>query len=67
MPTISYNRPVTINPDWGVKNLIAAMKQKGDRLALTPEEQEMVDKAMNTKLTPEQIKKAKEKYSCRKS
>lgn len=66
MPTIPYNRPVTINPDWGVKNLIAAMKQKGDRLALTPEEQEMVDKAMNTKLTPEQIRRAKEKHSSRK-
>ena len=66
MPTISYNRPVTINPDWGVKNLIAAMKQKGDRLAMTPEEQEMVDKAMNKKLTPEQIRRAKEKHSSRK-
>lgn len=63
MATISYNRPVTINPDWGVKNLIAAMKQKGDRLALTPEEQEMVDKAMNKKLTPEQRKALREKLS----
>lgn len=63
MATISYNRPVTINPDWGVKNLIAAMKQKGDRLALTPEEQEMVDKVMNKKLTPEQRKALREKLS----
>ena len=66
MATISYNRPVTINPDWGVKNLLEAMK-KSDQLKLTPQEQEMVDKAMNTKLTPEQIKRAKEKYSCRKA
>ena len=26
MATISYNRPVTINPDWGVKNLEKAFK-----------------------------------------
>ena len=62
MATISYNRPVTINPDWRVKNLVAAMKKKGDRLRLTPEEQKMVEKAMNAELTPEQIRRAKEKY-----
>ena len=56
MATISYNRPVTINPDWGVKNLVAAMKKKGDRLRLTPEEQKMVEKAMNAELTPEQMR-----------
>ena len=31
MATISYNRPVTINPDWGVRNLLEAMK-KGDKV-----------------------------------
>lgn len=62
MATISYNRPVTINPDWGVRNLLEKMKE-GDQLKLTPEEKRMVAEASKRKLTPEQIRRAKEKYS----
>lgn len=62
MATISYNRPVTINPDWGVKNLLEAMK-KGDQLKLTPEEKRMVAEAGKRKLTPEQRKALREKLS----
>ena len=58
---ISYNRPVTINPDWVVKNLVEAMKQKGDRLKLTPEEQKMVERATSMKLTSDQRKALREK------
>ena len=47
MASISYNRPVTINPDWGVKDLLEAMKQKRDRLKLTPEQR----KALREKLS----------------
>ena len=63
MATISYNRPVTINPDWGVKNLVEAMKQNQDRLKLTSAEKKLIEEATNRKLTQEQIRKAKEKYS----
>lgn len=66
MAIISYNRPVTINPDWGVKNLLKAMK-KGDQLKLTPEEKRMVAEASKRKLTPEQRKALREKLSCRKA
>lgn len=66
MAIISYNRPVTINPDWGVKNLLEAMK-KGDQLKLTPEEKRMVAEANKRKLTPEQRKALREKLSCRKA
>ena len=58
MATISYNRPVTINPDWGVKN------QKGNQLKLSSEEKKLIKEASSRKITPEQIKMAKEKYSC---
>lgn len=60
MATISYNRPVTINPDWGVKNLLEKMKE-GDQLKMTPEERRMVDEARRRKLTPEQRKALREK------
>ena len=63
MAIISYNRPVTINPDWGVQNLLKAMKEKGNKLKLTPEEQEMVDRAMKIEITPDQVRRIKEKYS----
>ena len=63
MAIISYKRPVTINPDWGVKNLVEAMKQNQDRLKLSPAEKKLIKEATNRKLTQEQIRKAKEKYS----
>lgn len=66
MAIISYNRPVTINPDWGVRNLLEAMK-KGDQLKLSPEEKRMVAEASKRKLTPEQRKALREKLSCRKA
>lgn len=63
MATISYNRPVTINPDWGVKNLLEAM-QKGDQIKnLTKEDLRISNEISSKTLTPEQIKRAKEKYS----
>ena len=63
MAIISYKRPVNINPDWGVKNLVEAMKQNQDRLKLSPAEKKLIEEATNRKLTQEQIRKAKEKYS----
>ena len=63
MAIISYKRPVTINPDWGVKNLVEAMKQNQDRLKLSSAEKKLIEEATNRKLTQEQIRKAKEKYS----
>lgn len=63
MATISYNRPVTINPDWGVKNLLEAM-EKGDQLKnLTKEDFRISNEISSRTLTPEQIRRAKEKYS----
>ena len=63
MATISYNRPVTINPDWGVKNLLEAM-EKGNQLKLSSEEKKLIKEAYSRKITPEQLKMAKEKYPC---
>lgn len=63
MAMVSYNRPVTINPEWGVKNLINAMRQEGDRLKLSPEEQKMVDRISSAKLTPEQRNALRKKLS----
>lgn len=63
MASISYNRPVTINPDWGVKNLLEAM-EKGDQLKnLTEEDFRISNEISSRTLTPEQIRRAKEKYS----
>lgn len=66
MATISYNRPVTINPDWGVKNLLEAMK-KGDQLKTLTKEDYERHEHLTRPLSPEQIKRAKEKYSCKKA
>lgn len=67
MATISYNRPVTINPDWGVKNLLEKMKE-GDQLKNLTKEDFRISKEISSRtLTPEQIKRAKEKYSCKKA
>lgn len=63
MVSISYNRPVTINPDWGVKNLLEAM-EKGDQLKNLTKEDFRISKEISSRtLAPEQIRRAKEKYS----
>ncbi len=62
MATISYNRPVTINPDWGVKNLLEAMK-KGDQLKnLTKEDFERHER-LTRPLSQEERKALREKLS----
>lgn len=59
MAISSYERPVTINPEWGVKNLLEGIKRGSQLKDIPPEIIEMV----NRKLSPEQIEELKKRYS----
>lgn len=59
MPTISFNRPVTINPEWGYRNLLNGMlESKG----FSEVDAGLADRLMARKMTPEQRKAIREKY-----
>ena len=62
MATISYNRPVTINPDWGVKNLLEKMKE-GDQLKRLTKEDFEISRRLSRPLTAEERKALRDKLS----
>ena len=64
MAIISYKRPVTINPDWGVKNLVEAMKQNQDRLKLSPAEKKLIEE-YNAKVKKRLVRKILDFYRYR--
>ncbi len=59
MAISSYERPVTINPEWGVKNLLEGIKRGSQLKDIPPEIYDL----FKNKLTEEDIKKLKEKFS----
>ena len=63
MATISFERDVTINPDWGAKNLEAAIDAGPCKMfqeARTPEARARFRESIT--LTPEDIEKLKKAY-----
>lgn len=66
MATISFERPVKVNPDWGVDNLVKAV-EKGSFFDRYPKEKlEKARASFKTEMTPTEKARFREKHGLNK-